>query len=107
MGEKWDGRETAELIGGNSSVVWKIGDNFFTVRLKKNGEWVSREVHELSKDEAKKLKSHGPASGMNFGHCLYLASKYWKEFKAEVCGYRLVDVQDKRFDISVVFYSKT
>lgn len=106
MAEKWDGREVAELIGANSRVVWKEGDNFFTIKVCTNGEWTSRKVYELSEEETKKLKSHGPASGMNFGHCLFLASRYWKEFKAEVCGYRIVPSDNKDCPVSALFYSK-
>ncbi len=106
MKKKWDGKEIAELIGADLRVVWEEGDNFFIVKIHKNEKWISRKVCELSEGEANKLKSQGQAGGMNFGHCLYLASKYWKEFKTQVCGYRIVATTDERFSISVEFYSK-
>lgn len=100
-------KEVAELIGASSSVTWKTGDNFFTIRVQKKGKWHARKVRELSENESKKFKQHGPAWGMNVGHCMYLANKFWKEFKERVCGYRVIPSDRKDCPVSVIFYEKS
>lgn len=96
--------DMSELLGADSTLTWKFGDNFFTVRFQKEGKLHIRKVHELSEDESKRFKQRGPAWGMNLGHCLYLANKYWKEFKENVRGYRIIPSSRKDCPVSVLFY---
>lgn len=106
MGKKLGRREVAEILGANSELIWKNGDNFFLVKVRKNGKWVARKVCELSEDEVKKLKSPATAWGIDFGHCLYLANKYQKDFKEQVCGYKIVPSDKEECPVSVLFYAK-
>lgn len=106
MRNKLSATGVGEILGSDWNLTYKDGDNFFTVRVKKNGKWVSRKVQALSEKETKGLKVHGPASGMGVGHCIYMASKYWKEFKEKVHGYRIVPSDRKDCPVSMLFYSR-
>ena len=96
----------SEALGANFSMRYEDGDNFFLIRVKKNEKWKTRKVYELSEEQAKNFKVHGPATGQGVGHCIYLADKYWKEFKEKVCGYRVVPSNRGDCPASVLFYSK-
>ncbi len=65
---------------------------------------VSKKVFEISEKQAKNYKLIGKAQGMNLFHCLYIASKYSKNFRDRVTDYVIVKPTEKRYEFAVAFY---
>lgn len=68
---------------------FKFHKKFVTVEYVDNGRRVKRRILDLSGKRVRNLSTLGQASGMNLGHCFYLADKYCKDFIKRVRGYKL------------------
>ena len=51
-------------------------------------------------------KLMGIAEGLNLLHCIYLASKYTKNFNERVIAYRIVKPANKKCSYAIAFYEK-
>ncbi|GEM_PF-2766908 len=98
------------LISKNAEVLFTECENGFNIKKfdtkegkKKKLIW-KKKVLFITKEEAEK-KNYGvmgPAQGQNLYHCLYMASKYAKDFAERVCAYSVnTSPKNKEFKIEV------
>ncbi|MEK9186489.1 MAG: hypothetical protein AAB885_02780 [Patescibacteria group bacterium] len=93
------------------SRIIALDKNYFVIRwMNQKGRTVNIiTVPELSQKKLKNYKSMGTAGGMNVYHCIFLATKYAKNFCNRVAGY-VINPKDlkknPRFSYQVTFYEK-
>lgn len=63
-----------------------------------------RQVPNLSNKETADFEVIGTAGGINFAYCVYLGSKYEKDFFKKVGGFQLAKPDDPEYKIAVTFY---
>lgn len=64
----------------------------------------NRQVSNLSEEDTTDFEVIGTAGGINFAHCVYLGSKYEKDFFKKIGGFRLAKPDDSEYEIAVTFY---
>ena len=69
---------------------------------------VHKKVMEITEQRALALryKLMGIAEGLNLLHCIYLASKYTKNFKERVIAYSIITPTNKKHPYAVAFYER-
>lgn len=97
-----------EKIGARIQVSFEsnAGNDFIRIKERIGGRVSERIVHNLSGQNLKYYKVLGVADGQNFMHCLYLGSKYAKNFDRCVAGYRIESSDKNGCVIKVTFYQQ-
>ncbi|MBI3046497.1 MAG: hypothetical protein HYY86_03130 [Candidatus Harrisonbacteria bacterium] len=99
-----------EKIGARILVSFEpgAGNNSFRIKEHVDGNILERIVHNLSDYPSNKLLKYykvlGVADGQDFMHCLYLGSKYAKNFEHNVAGYTVAASDKKGCTMKVIFY---
>ncbi len=78
------------------------------LKSEKNGKLLERrQIVLLSQKPTSELEEIGTARGEDMFHCIYLASRYGKNFVEKVVAY-FVDnrPKDEKFKMEVVFYKR-
>ncbi len=81
----------------------------FLIKEEKGGKLLKRrQILLLIQEPTSGLEKIGTARGQDLYHCIYLASKYGKDFVEIVVAYFVNDrPKDKKFKMEVTFYKKT
>lgn len=79
------------------------------MKKEKNGKLLKRrQILLLSQEPTSELEKIGTACGQDLYHCIYLASRYGKDFVEKVVAYFINNhPKDKKFRIEVTFYKKS
>jgi len=99
-----------EKIGSRIQVSFETNasNNFIRIKERAGGGVLERIVHNLSDYPPYKLLKYykvlGVADGQNFMHCIYLGSKYAKNFERSVDGYEIESSDKNGCAMKVTFY---
>lgn len=55
----------------------------------------NKRIEEISEREIESKRSLGTAYGFNLGHCVYLATKYCREFAEKARWYRIIETDER------------
>ena len=79
------------------------------MKKEKNGKLLARrQILLLKQKPASELEKIGTALGQDLYHCIYLASRYGKNFVEKVVAYFINNhPKDKKFRMEVTFYKKS
>lgn len=86
------------ITTGNKCLIFK--------RIKKGKRVGRKRIPEITEKQIGNYKSIGVAEGQDLFHCIYLASKYAKNFDERVAAYRIVKPTQKGCSFAVNFYEK-
>ena len=79
------------------------------MKKEKNGKLLARrQILLLKQKPASELEKIGTALGQDLYHCIYLASRYGKDFVEKVVAYSINNrPKGKKFRMEVTFYKKS
>ena len=79
------------------------------MKKEKNGKLLEkRQILLLNQKSTSELEKIGTALGQDLYHCIYLASRYGKNFVEKVVAYFVNNhPKDKKFRMEVTFYKKS
>ena len=79
------------------------------MKKEKNGKLLGRrQILLLNQKPTSELEKIGTALGQNVYHCIYLASRYGKDFVEKVVAYSVNNhPKDKKFRMEITFYKKS
>ena len=77
-------------------------------KIIKGKKLIHKKVLEITEQRALALgyKLMGIAEGLNLLHCIYLASKYTKNFNERVIAYCIVKPANEKCSYAIAFYEK-
>ena len=83
--------------------------SFWYYKKEKNGKLLAkRQVLLLKQKPTSELEKIGTALGQDLYHCIYLASRYGKDFVEKVVAYSINNrPKGKKFRMEVTFYKKS
>ena len=102
-------KNEARLISRYLETSFTENTRGFLMKKEKNGKLLERrQILLLSREPTSGLEKIGTARGQNLYHCIYLASKYGKDFVERVVAYFVNNhPEDKKFRMEVTFYKKS
>ena len=79
------------------------------MKKEKNGKLLEkRQILLLNQKSTSELEKIGTALGQDVYHCIYLASRYGKDFVEKVVAYSVNNhPKNRKFRMEVTFYKKT
>jgi hypothetical protein len=96
------------LVGQGTRTEIKLGDGFCELlTYSKSNKLISKQaIEELAENELNNFKRMGTAEGIAFSHCLWIASRFAKNFFKRVRGYRFTTPQTERCTFAVDFFEE-
>jgi hypothetical protein len=101
-------KSEARLVSKHQVTSFTENARGLLMKKEKNGKLLERrQILLLNQEPPSELEKIGTALGQDMYHCIYLASRYGKDFVEKVVAYSINNhPKDKKFRIEVTFYKK-
>jgi len=96
--------EFGEIIGADR--MFKLHEGVFKITIVQGKKEEKMEIREIPEKDLSSYTLMGTAEGADPYHCLYLASKFAKDFRKRVAGYRRATSQREKCPVAFSFYEK-